>query len=301
MAVDDGVARSRCCRRILRKKGDVWPLVFAGLIGGPLGVIALTPLRNALSLAAADQESSTWQIYKSTFPDGLSSGWTGGMPSGIAACPQFVMVGPVFHLAKNMLGSSILAVCVSAACESAVTYGALSKNAQMARNQELEHSGSSEKIPLADPFMPWGPGIGFLWLGNAAAISGIRVLSQAVEPSLSRLSLRPAAKNLLSDGLAMLGGACMSAPLIQLFNFAVTSPAYREASGLTGKFREGIAFLDSFYLLRNDGGTVYGLTPTLGRDSFLRCMYVGNLLIFFSLIERIFVAVGKSICPKTKP
>jgi len=277
------------------------PLILAGVIGGPFVIFGFTPMRNALSLAAADKVSSAWGIYASTFPDGLASGWVGGLPSAIAACPEFVVMGPLFHLVKDTFGSSVLAVFMSGVCESAITYGAQTRNAQMAFNQEMEFAGrSAEIVELADPFMPWGPGILIQWTRNVVALSGIRVLSQIVQSMLGRCQLPHAAKALLGDVLAMLGAACLSAPINQLYNFAVTSSAYQQASGPAGWFKEGLGFLDSTYVLRNESGTMYGLTPTLGRDLFLRCMYVANLYICFSMIERIFVAVGKQFSRKAK-
>merc|ERR1719230_2448533 len=109
--------RSRCCRRLrsssaVQVKLPALPLVLAGVFGGPFVIFLFTPMRNALSLAAADQESSALEIYEATFPDKLASGWVGGVSSAIAACPEFVAMGPLFHLVKDTFGSSILAVCM---------------------------------------------------------------------------------------------------------------------------------------------------------------------------------------------
>jgi hypothetical protein len=296
--------RSRCCRRLRESCPKVrlpeLPLILAGVIGGPCVIWGFTPMRNALSLAAADKDSSAWQIYRNTFPEGLSSGWVGGMPSAIAACPEFIVMGPLYHLVKDTFGSSALAVGLSGACESVITYGAQTRNAQMAYNQEQEHAGrASEAVPLADPLVPWGPGIVIQWFRNVVASSGIRVLNTAFTSALLRLSGAAAAAEpsavvaLVADILGMLGAACLSAPVNQLYNFAVTSQAYREASGPAGWLELSCGFLDSTYVLRDEAGKAYGLTPTLARDLFLRCMYVANLYVCFALIERVFVAVGR--------
>lgn len=297
--------RSRCCRRrrsssAIKVKLPELPLVLAGVFGGPFVIFLFTPMRNALSLAAADQESSALEIYEATFPDKLASGWVGGVSSAIAACPEFVAMGPLFHLMKDTIGSTTFAVCMSGVFESTITYGAQTRNAQMAYNQEMAYAGNSERIELANPFVPWGPGICIQFLRNVVALSGIRVLSPICQSCLARVKAPQAAKALFGDIIAMLGAACMTAPLNQLYNFAVTSPTYREAAGPAGWFKEALGFLDRSYLLRDNTGAFYGLTPTLGRDLFLRCMYVANLYLCFSLIERVCVAAGKIVTPKVK-
>mmetsp|Transcript_3925 Transcript_3925/g.10822 ORF Transcript_3925/g.10822 Transcript_3925/m.10822 type:complete len:181 (-) Transcript_3925:108-650(-) len=170
----------------------------------------------------------------------------------------------------------------------------------MAYNQEQAHAGrASEAVPLADPLVPWGPGIVIQWFRNVVASSGIRVLNTMFTSALLRLSAAaPAAQPsaavaLLADILGMLGAACLSAPVNQLYNFAVTSRAYREASGPAGWLALSLGFLDSTYVLRDEAGKAYGLTPTLARDLFLRCMYVANLYVCFAMIERLFVAAGR--------
>ncbi|CAK0887947.1 unnamed protein product [Prorocentrum cordatum] len=127
-----------------------------------------------------------------------------------------------------------------------------------------------------------------------------QVLNTMFTSALLRLSAAaPAAQPsaavaLLADILGMLGAACLSAPVNQLYNFAVTSRAYREASGPAGWLALSLGFLDSTYVLRDEAGKAYGLTPTLARDLFLRCMYVANdLYVCFAMIERLFVAAGR--------
>ena len=43
------------------------PLLAAGALGGPFVIASLTPLRNAMSNAAQDQQSSFAQLYRRTF------------------------------------------------------------------------------------------------------------------------------------------------------------------------------------------------------------------------------------------
>eukprot|EP00971_Amphidinium_carterae_P013179 260043-Amphidinium_carterae.1 len=46
----------------------------AGALGGPFVIFALTPLRNALTLASQDQESSAFELYGRTFQSGFAAG-----------------------------------------------------------------------------------------------------------------------------------------------------------------------------------------------------------------------------------
>merc|ERR1719145_281292 len=99
-------------------------------------------------------------------------------------------MGPMYYMFKETLRSNVLAVGFTGVCESIISYGSQTKNAQMAYNQEMDLTGGV-KVPLADPRVPWGPGICIQWLRNVVALSGIRVLSTVVAGILSGFNLHP--------------------------------------------------------------------------------------------------------------
>mmetsp|Transcript_120567 Transcript_120567/g.191162 ORF Transcript_120567/g.191162 Transcript_120567/m.191162 type:complete len:310 (-) Transcript_120567:332-1261(-) len=304
----DSTARSRCGRRLRMNRPRAFklpetPLILAGALGGPLIIFGYTPLRNALTLASQDTESTASELYQAVFRDGFSSAWVGGMVAAVPACPQFCMMGPFFHMAKELFGSNALAVFSSALCETAISYSSQSRNAQMAYNQEQLEAESGKQVPLAPPLRPFGPGVTPHFLRNIVAMSGIRILSgpcQQVMGRLPCLQLVPEAINqLLGDLVASLGAAVFSMPLNQLFNFAVTSPEYLAAHGNPFACTAlALQFLDETYLIRNSDGHLIGLSPVILRDLFLRMVYVALLFASFAAIERIAKAMWKEIGAK---
>lgn len=91
------------------------------------------------------------------------------------------------------------------------------------------------------------------------------------------------------DFIASMGAAILSAPLNQLYNFAVTSNGFMEA-GFLEKVALSRAYLTETYLVY-EGDSLAGISHTLGRDLFMRCAYIANLYALFGLIERLAVAV----------
>ena len=66
-----------------------------------------------------------------------------------------------------------------------------------------------------------------------------------------------------------MGAAILSAPLNQLYNFAVTSNSFM-ASGSLEKIALSKEYLSDSYLVYDQDHFV-GVSPTLGRDLFMRC------------------------------
>lgn len=267
-------------------------MILAGALGGPLIIFGYTPLRNALTLASQDTESTALELYQAVFRDGVSSAWVGGMIAAIPACPQFCMMGPFFHMANELLGSNILAVCSSAVCETLISFSSQSRNAQMAYNQEQAEAASGLQVPLAHPLRPFGPGVTPHVLRNIVAMSGIRILSGPCQTTMARLPCLQKApesiKQLLGDFVASLCASALSMPLNQLFNFAVTSPEYLSANGSpTSCMVLSLQFLDETYLVRSSDGQFLGISPVILRDLFLRMVYGGILFASFAAIERI--------------
>lgn len=265
--------------------------MLAGALGGPICVFLLTPLRNALTLASQDAESSALSLYQSVFRGGFTNGWTGGLAPVIPSCPQFCVMGPLFHFLKEVLGSIVFAVVLAAMAETTFSYGSQTLNAQLVFNRAQSLTGGSE-IPLSNPFMPLGPGVSIHVMRNVVALSGIRIFSGPCQALITRASqlagveLGIGLSQFLGDFLASLGAAVCSAPLNQCYNFAVTSEAYK-SGGLALRTQELLDFLSRSYLSHGPAGEVTGLSRTLARDLFMRCAYVATLYAAFGAIERV--------------
>eukprot|EP00930_Biecheleria_cincta_P062342 TRINITY_DN47820_c0_g1_i1.p1 TRINITY_DN47820_c0_g1~~TRINITY_DN47820_c0_g1_i1.p1 ORF type:complete len:303 (-),score=37.43 TRINITY_DN47820_c0_g1_i1:17-925(-) len=288
----------RCCRRRqgVEVKLPETPLILAGALGGPFCIFVLTPLRNALTLASQDAESYAWELYKSVFAGGFASAWTGGTTVVLPSCPQFIVMGPLYHFLKASTGSAVPAVMLSAFAETCISYGSQTVNAQMAFNAEQRLAGSGYEVPIWNPFVLLGPGCSVHILRNIVSLSGLRIFSGPCLAALRKLagsSLSEGMLQFLGDFTASMGAAVCSAPLNQLYNFSVTSNTFM-AAGTLERASLGSSYLLNQYLVWSLDGRVVGVTPTLGRDLFMRCAYVATLYAMFGLIERIFTAVWKS-------
>lgn len=307
--------RSRCLRRCCpprpggkaaNLKFPETPLVLAGAFGGPFCTYTLTPLRNALTLASQNPDSSAWALYATVFNGGFASGWTGGLAVLLPSCPQFCIMGPLYHFLRAALDSVVLAVLMSAMAETLISYASQTLNAQLAFNQEQAQLGSGLEVPLWNPFVPIGPGAVVHFLRNVVAMSGIRIFSGPCQALLRRtlralgISMPETLRQFLSDFIASIGAAMVSAPLNQSYNFSVTSVAYMEG-GAAVKLQELMGFLSSSYLSHGPSGEVTGISPTLARDLFMRCAYVATLFTGFGTIERIAQAVWKRKAKKDHP
>ena len=82
-------------------------LLLAGGIGGPLTIGLYTPLRNAITLGAKDAATSAWSLYRLAFARGLAGGWTGWRAPTAFSCPQFLAIGPLYHLYSGVVGPSL--------------------------------------------------------------------------------------------------------------------------------------------------------------------------------------------------
>ncbi|CAE7877714.1 unnamed protein product [Symbiodinium microadriaticum] len=287
----------RCCRRSASVKLPETPLVLAGAVGGPFGIFFLTPLRNALTLASQSPDGAVLDLYSSVFAGGFAAGWTGGLACVPPSCPQFIVMGPLFHFLKELLQSAPLAVVCSSFAESTISYPSQTINAQMAFNADQALFGGVQ-VPLWNPFLPWGPGSSAHVLRNIVALSGLRVFSAPCQAGLARAAeavgcpLHLEAQQFFGDFIASMGSAILSAPLNQLYNFAVTSNEFM-ASETLHKLALSKAFLADAYLIYDADDNWVGVSPTLGRDLFMRCAYIATLYALFGAIERLFVAMWK--------
>lgn len=301
----------RCCPRRNRdvSKGTKLqltfpetPLIVAGALGGPFCIYLLTPLRNALTLASQEPESSVLELYASAFAGGFSYGWVGGTVVVVPSCPQFCVMGPLFHCLKDGIGSVPIAVVLCAICETFISYGSQTVNAQLIFNENALFNGELP-IPLLNPFNPFGPGMVVHIIRNAVALSGIRIFAGPCRALIRRcsddsgISMPGGAHDFLADFLASLVAAILSAPLSQCYNFAVTSSTY-QASGNIDRIGQMLGFVSRTYIVYGPSGGIVGLSRTLARDLFMRCVYIASLYAMFATIERTLVAWWKRRRPK---
>lgn len=258
------------------------PVIVAGGFGGPAVMFSVTPFRNGLTLGATNVAATAGQLYGQVFSRGITSAWTGGIYPAIAACPQFLCLGPAYHFYASFSGVAG-GVVLTSITETAIVYGAETCNAQMAANGKSPGKFSS----VHPSWKPWGPGVGIHAFRNIIATAGLRMFCTpctfAIESATGK-----------SNGLTQLGGdfagnvcaACLSAPVHQLYGFTVTTPELRELSGSEQRARM-VQFLKDQYLETKDGRT--RLTKTVPRDLFMRSMYVAVAYTMYSSLERTLV------------
>ena len=135
---------------------------------------------------------------------------------------------------------------------------------------------------------------------SLAAAGGIRILSEPFQSGLHRLlahaKIRAPHADLmtfLGDFLASILTAVLSAPLNQLYNFAIISKGYTEAGPLQKMFLAW-QFLERTYLVWDANGDLIGLSRTFARDLFMRCAYLATLMSLFGAAERVAVVLGRN-------
>lgn len=270
------------------------PLLFAGAFGGPLIIAALTPLRNACTLAAQDSTSTVRQVYGRVFARGIMKGWTGATTPAAAAAVQFTTLGPGYFVYLNLLGSPAAAVAAGALTETLITYGPSTRNAQLMNNAVARPSDKVEVRPLR----PVGPGFAALVLRNGCANAGIRVLSSPLTSILASLTNGNAGdpSTLMmcrfgGDFLASIFCGALSMPFNQLFNFQVTSATSLAASP-SDRVKIGLRFLRNQYFVPSEKGSLH-LSRMVWRDAILRSVYIGFMFSSYAGVERMMLSFAK--------
>ena len=256
------------------------PFLFAGTVGGPSVMLLVTPLRNALTLAASDTKSDVRQIYRQVFQRG---GWVGGVYTLIPSIPQFCVIGPLFHVWKDIFGNAQSAVLATAGCETLLAYGAETRNAQMA---------GSIRGKLHNPMIPFGPGVALHFTRNALAMSGLRVLSDPCRGAFRSaidtfgIEVDDNVQHITSDLVANLIASAVSMPLHQLYGFTVVNAGNRDLlqpkPSLSDRIRESRAFLRRQFLVPGTNQ----MSRIAWRDIVLRCSYNATIYTIFGCIER---------------
>lgn len=259
------------------------PVVIAGAFGGPAVMFTVTPFRNGLTLGATNIKAGAMELYGQVFARGLTGGWTGGIYPAIAACPQFLCLGPAYHFYASFAGVAG-GVVLTSVTETAIVYGAETCNAQMAKNQKSPGSISN----VHPSWKPWGPGVAIHAFRNIIATAGLRMFCTPCTWAIEKATGK-------SNALTTLGGdfsgnvcaACLSAPVHQLYGYTVTTPELGSLN-LAEQQKRMVQFLKDQYLETKDGRT--RLSAVVPRDLFMRSMYVAVAYTMYSSLERALVA-----------
>jgi hypothetical protein len=257
------------------------PFIVAGACGGPCVMFTVTPFRNGLTLGASNIKAGAMELYGSVFARGFAGGWTGGIYPAIAACPQFLCLGPAFHFYAAFTGTAG-GVVLTSLTESGIVFGAETCNAQMARN--AQEPGTIKNVH--NSMKPWGTGFSIHFARNLIATAGLRLLCQpctwAIETATGKSN---ALTTLAGDFTGNVCAACVSAPVHQLYAFTVTTPELADLPSAEKRAR-AVQFLKDQYLVPGTSK----LSPVVPRDLFMRSMYVAVAYTMYSTLERTLVA-----------
>ena len=90
------------------RSSDESALLVAGAFGGPFTIALYTPLRNAITLGSKDPIASAAALYRRTVEHGwLHGGYAGWMSPTIFSCPQFLAMGPMYHVYAGVVGTNL--------------------------------------------------------------------------------------------------------------------------------------------------------------------------------------------------
>jgi len=260
------------------------PVIVAGGIGGPSVMLTVTPMRNALTLGATSSTSSAAQLYGQVFSRGFLRGWTGGIYPAMAACPQFLCLGPAYHMYAGV-GGVPFGVVAAGFTESMIVYGAETANAQMAMN--MKKPGAIQTLQPA--YKPYGPGVSIYIARNVISTAGLRLFCSPCTAAIESLTgKKNVATQIGGDFTGNVIAACLSMPMHQLYGFIVTTPDLWDKPFAEQKQRM-VGFLKGHFLTKSESGAVR-LSSTIPRDLFMRSMYIAIAYTMFSTLERTLVA-----------
>jgi len=255
------------------------PVMVAGAFGGPAVMMLVTPARNALTLGANDSKAGAIQIYRSVFRAG---GWAGGIYPAMAACPQFLSLGPAYHLYHSFAGT-VGAVILTGATETAIVYGSETCNAQTAVN--ANKPGTFANVHPA--WKPFGPGMSLNLARNVLAVAGLRLFCTPCTMVVEKISGKSnGVTGLAGDFGGNILGACVTAPVHQLYNFTVTAPELASMSG-GEKLERMKGFLKDQYTETKDGKM--RLSSVVPRDLLMRTAYIATAYTLYSTLEKTLV------------
>lgn len=254
------------------------PVIVAGAFGGPFCMYTVTPFRNAMSYASQDASMSLGSVFRTVFSKGPLSGWTGGVYPAIAACPQYLCLGPMYHFFNSFAGS-VGGIVLTGATETAVLYGAETRNGQVAINTSIK--GRIPEARLQSPFNPWGPGTLINFGRNVFAMSGMRVINDPIAEGVSKIAGgKGPVVEIASDLVANCAAAGITMPMHMLYQFVITSGPELWDKPQAEQNTAMKKFLKDAYF---PGGK---LSSVILRDLCLRAGYIATAYTMYMQIER---------------
>lgn len=261
-------------RKVVFQNADM----LAGVVGGPMVVGALTPQRNAMTLAAKDVTSNYFGLYRQVLQDGVLRAFRGGSRPTLAAIPQFSMIGPVYLQFFQATDSRAAAVLAASFGESLLTFAPQRRNAQIQYNAARP---AHQHIAITPSMQISGPGFIFHVWRNAVAMMGIRLFApytERVVQHLPTMDRHPETKAILSDLSASMISSVLSMPFNQVCSWAYCSP---ELVHMTQ--RQRLQAYATFLIGSYCGAGRLGL---LGRDLMVRISYTSFLFTGYHIVER---------------
>lgn len=256
-------------------------VIFAGGFGGPAVTYLITPARNALTMAAGDSSASIASCYGSVFSRGLAGGWIGGIYPAIAGCPQFLLIGPAYHGFASF-GGKWGGMVLTGITESMITYGAETKNAQLAT---IEKGGNIPANRVQNPLRPFGPGIAAHISRNVLALTGMRFMCEPITSALEKCTgTKGPAITLAGDFVSNIAAAGLTFPIHQLYNYTAITPAmWDKPAGERISLARN--FLSQTYFVTAEDGSKR-LSRVLMRDFGMRAMYIATGYTMYINFER---------------
>jgi len=240
-------------------------------------MFTVTPWRNAMSIGSQNASMSLGALGRAVFARGAAGGWTGGVYPAIAACPQYLCLGPMYHFFASFSGPWG-AIVLTGATETAALYGAETKNAQIAINTK---GGNIPVARIQSPFMPLGPGTTINFVRNVVAMSGMRIFCEPIAQGMEKVAGgKGPLVTFASDMSANCVAAVFSMPLHMLYQFVCTSGPDLWDKPQGEKNAAMMKFLKDQYF---PGGR---LSSVILRDLFLRCGYIATAYTMYVNIER---------------
>jgi len=259
-------------------------VLVAGAFGGPFCMYLVTPFRNAMSYASQDASLSLGSIARQVFSKGPISGWQGGLYPAIAACPQYLCLGPMYHLYASFAGTAG-GIVLTGITETAVLYGAETRNGQIAINAVKNNIPAAR---LQSPFNPWGPGSIINCARNIFAMSGMRIIADPIGDRIAKMAGgKGPVVQVASDLTANCVAAGITMPMHMLYQFTITS-----GPELWDKPRAEQT-MDMKNFLRNSYFPGGKLSPVILRDLVLRAGYIASAYTLYMQIERASIAYFK--------
>jgi len=253
------------------------PTIAAGGLGGPFCMYLVSPFRNAMSIASQDASLSVASVMRTVFAKGFTSGWVGGAYPAVAACPQYLCLGPMYHFYASFAGST-LGTVLAGATETAVLYGAETKAGQLAINAAKEGRIPTNRIQ--SPVNPWGPGVSLNFARNVFALSGMRVINEPVVKSVEAMCGKGPVVSLAADLAANCCGAAITMPMHMSYQFVITSGPKLWDLPQAEQNKELVKFLRNAYF---PNGKV---SATILRDLTLRAGYIATAFTMYMQIEK---------------